>query len=394
MQIGPVVSLSMTRIGIVGTFDVMNFGDLLFPLLAGHELRERLGDATVTAYSHRELAPPAWPYPVRPLERLPHDLGTLDLLLVGGGHIVRFDKDVAPGYGSTSPDVHHPTGYWLTPTLVAGAAGVPVAWNAVCASPGTPRWARPLLAAALDLASYVSVRDEPSARELRSVSSSAKVELVPDTAFGVTRLLTPEPTESLRRLIATAGIARRYVVVQASPYLRVHAERIAAAVAPLKEAGITVLELPISPALGDEEGALGVGQPVTLASWPAPLLLAELIGRAEAVVAHSLHLSIVALAHGVPVYRPPSPPNAKWGLLAQFQGVHTWNGSGLGLALEDLGRREPGSEAANQSVRLAEHWDTVASLVGGTRRPQPVRLAALLAELTSALEDGADAVNP
>jgi hypothetical protein len=45
-------------------------------------------------------------------------------------------------------------------------------------------------------------------------------------------------------------------------------------------------------------------------------------------------------------------------------------------------------------VRLAEHWDTVASLVGGTRRPQPVRLAALLAELTSALEDGADAVNP
>jgi len=75
----------MTRIGIVGTFDVMNFGDLLFPLLAEHELRERLGDATVTAYSHRELAPPAWPYPVRPLERLPHELDTLDLLLVGGG---------------------------------------------------------------------------------------------------------------------------------------------------------------------------------------------------------------------------------------------------------------------------------------------------------------------
>ena len=174
MRIGPVVSLFMTRIGIVGTFDVMNFGDLLFPLLAEHELRERLGDATVTAYSHRELAPPAWPYPVRPLERLPHELDTLDLLLVGGGHIVRFDKDVAPGYGSTSPDVHHPTGYWLTPTLVAGAAGVPVAWNAVGASSGTPDWARPLLAAALDLASYVSVRDEPSARELRAVSTSAK----------------------------------------------------------------------------------------------------------------------------------------------------------------------------------------------------------------------------
>ena len=393
MRIGPVVSLFMTRIGIVGTFDVMNFGDLLFPLLAEHELRERLGDATVTAYSHRELAPPAWPYPVRPLERLPHELDTLDLLLVGGGHIVRFDKDVAPGYGSTSPDVHHPTGYWLTPTLVAGAAGVPVAWNAVGASSGTPDWARPLLAAALDLASYVSVRDEPSARELRAVSPSAKVEVVPDTAFGVTRLLTPEPTEGLLRLIAKAGVSQRYVVVQATPNLSTYAGEITAAVTPLKKEGIDVLELAISPALGDEGGLLGVGHPLTVEPWPAPLLLAELIGHAEAVVAYSLHLSIVALAQGVPVYRPPSPPAAKWGLLEQLQGVHIWDGTGLGLALQDLGRRELGTEAAEQSARLAEHWDAVASLVGGTRRPRSVRLGALLAELTAALEDGADAVS-
>jgi lipopolysaccharide transport system ATP-binding protein len=59
-------------------------------------------------------------------------------VIVGGGHLVRFDKNVARGYGSTSTAVHHPTGYWLTPTLVAGAAGVPVVWNALGASPDTP----------------------------------------------------------------------------------------------------------------------------------------------------------------------------------------------------------------------------------------------------------------
>jgi thymidylate synthase len=74
-------------------------------------------------------------------------------------------------------------------------------------------------------------------------------------------------------------------------------------------------------------------------------------------------------------------------------GVHIWDGTGLGLALQDLGRRELGTEAAEQSARLAEHWDAVASLVGGTRRPRSVRLGALLAELTAALEDGADAVS-
>jgi hypothetical protein len=73
--------------------------------------------------------------------------------------------------------------------------------------------------------------------------------------------------------------------------------------------------------------------------------------------------------------------------------VHIWDGSGVGLALEDLGRRELGTEAARRSARLVQHWDAVASLVGGTRQPRSVRLAALLAELTAALEDDADAVS-
>ena len=33
----------------------------------------------------------------------------------------------------------------FAPTLVADAAGVPVAWNALGASPDTPAWARPLV---------------------------------------------------------------------------------------------------------------------------------------------------------------------------------------------------------------------------------------------------------
>ena len=33
------------RIGIVGTFDIENFGDLLFPLVARRELEERLRSA-------------------------------------------------------------------------------------------------------------------------------------------------------------------------------------------------------------------------------------------------------------------------------------------------------------------------------------------------------------
>jgi lipopolysaccharide transport system ATP-binding protein len=370
-------------IGIVGTFDVLNFGDLLFPLLAERELRERLGEVTVTAYSHGEMAPPDWPFAVRPLARLGHDLDEhgLDLVIVGGGHLVRFDKDVAPGYGSTSPAVHHPTGYWLTPTLVAGAAGVPVAWNALGASPDTPAWARPLITAALEVAAYVSVRDEPSARELRAFAGSVNVEVVPDTAFGVKRLLDAEPHHDRSGVVSPP-----YVLVQATPNLRVHAQRIAAAAESLQDAGINLLELAISPVLGDRAGKLGIGLPLLLEPWAQPLLLAEVIGRAEAVIAFSLHLSIAAVVQGVPVYRPATACGEKYELLEHFANVHTWDGTAKPLVFGDLGRRAPGAEVEAVEARLGQHWDAIASLVDAPRRPRSARLSALLAELTALLE--------
>jgi lipopolysaccharide transport system ATP-binding protein len=302
-------------------------------------------------------------------------------MIVGGGHLVRFDKNVAAGYGSTCPAVHHPTGYWLAPTLVAGAAGVPVAWNALGASPDTPAWARPLVTAALEVASYVSVRDEPSARELRAVASSVNVEVVPDTAFGVTRLLGAEPKDDLGGIVSPP-----YVVVQATPNLRVHAQRIAAAAEPLQKAGITLVELAVSPALGDRGGKLGIGRPLLLEPWAQPLLLAEVIGRAEAVIAFSLHLSITAVVQGVPVYRPATAPGEKYELLEQFANVHTWDGTAKPLVFGDLGRQAPGAEVGAVETRLGQHWDAIASLVEAPRRPHSARLSALLAELTGLLE--------
>ena len=42
----------MREIGIVGTFDVQNFGDLLFPLIAERELESRLGPIKLHRFSY------------------------------------------------------------------------------------------------------------------------------------------------------------------------------------------------------------------------------------------------------------------------------------------------------------------------------------------------------
>src|ERR1700684_4561775 len=181
-------------IGIVGTFDVQNFGDLLFPLIAEHELRKRFGDVVVRPFSYHAKSAPDWPYDVTSVADLPERVGELDALLIGGGFLIRFDKDVADGYAPPSRAVHHPTGYWLTPALLAHLHGVPVIWNA----PGMhlnaiPAWARPLLELTLRLSAYVTVRDEPSKEQLAALTGGDRVAVVPDTGFGIAGVLAAAP---------------------------------------------------------------------------------------------------------------------------------------------------------------------------------------------------------
>ena len=86
------------RIGVVGTFDVRNYGDLLFPLVAEGELRRRLGAVKVQPFSYHAKKPPDWPYAVTSVADLPEVVANLDAMLIGGGFLIRFDKDVAPDY--------------------------------------------------------------------------------------------------------------------------------------------------------------------------------------------------------------------------------------------------------------------------------------------------------
>src|SRR5437868_3713816 len=94
------------QIGLFGTFDVENYGDLLFPLIAEAELTERLGAVKIHPFSYHAKTPPDWPYTVISLTELPHMVDGLDGVLIGGGFLIRFDKDVAPGYGPPTP-IHH-----------------------------------------------------------------------------------------------------------------------------------------------------------------------------------------------------------------------------------------------------------------------------------------------
>jgi hypothetical protein len=110
-------------------------------------------------------------------------------------------------------------------------------------------------------------------------------------------------------------------------------------------------------------------QTLRVRDWPHPLLIAEIIGRADFLFASSLHACITALAYGVPAARADHYADEKFGLLADFEGVV---GIGDRGGLERLAARgrQVEAKARDSAQRLANYWDRVADgLYGGDEQP-------------------------
>jgi lipopolysaccharide transport system ATP-binding protein len=368
-------------VAMCGTFDVKNFGDLLFPPVLRHELGRRIPGVEVECFSYYQKAPPDWPFPVSAVSRLPDVIHSFDAVVIGGGHLIRFDKEIAAGYVPPSADMHHPTSYWLFPAMLALEANVPLIWSAVGASPELPSWGCELLREVLRGSTYISVRDTASQRALQELAGDREVLLVPDTVFGIREL---HPQKQIT--------GRPYVVVQTTPHLKPYADSIRRLLVWLRSQQYDIVLVPISPALGDDAEILReiVGASSSARSWTDPAEAVSIIANASAVVGVSLHLTITALAHGVPVIRPFE--NA----LTKYQPLHGLPGV---LALEKYAEQP---EAVHQAIAnhgcrsgeierfctaLGEHWDRVSAIVATPRPERSSKLAAFFQRLPFLLED-------
>jgi lipopolysaccharide transport system ATP-binding protein len=377
------------RVAMVGTFDVENLGDLLFPYVAHHELTARLGAIELELFSYRAFDPPAWPLKVRPVRSLAERIGEFDLLVVGGGHLVRGDEHVAPGYLPIDAVTAHPYGLWLTPTLIALGAAVPVVWNAVGVIDSVPRSVEPVLAAALGGVDYLAVRDLGSARFVRAHRPDATPVVVPDTVFGIGALLDDGVRGEASELRGSLGIGEHYVVVQPSAILEDHRDAVEDAAAAAVASGRQVVELACGPCHHDRPGRLGLRtDTIAVREWPAPLVTAALLAEADGVVASSLHAGIIATGAGVALLRPRAAAGSKHEPLDLLPGVAELPHDGTdGELVVRFGRTEPCSEVLAHRVALAHHWDEIAARVAAPPSPAArASVAALLEDLPGLFE--------
>jgi lipopolysaccharide transport system ATP-binding protein len=308
------------------------------------------------------------------MQDLPGYVHDLSLSILGGGHIIHFNRVMARGYHPTDERIPHPLGFWWVPAIACRSAGIPVALNAVSVDPWQPRWADPLMAAFVDSLDYVAVRDVQSQRQLaRFASGDTEIRLIPDSVHSVSDLITRGAhSEEFKRFLSDLGLGERYVIVQPTSGLRHYEEIVDGMISDATSRGLDVLELPIFFELMDAIGYYDRLPAVKRArDWPAPLLLAELIANAESVIGLSLHLSIVASAYGIPVHRPSYAPTSKFVELDGLPNL-VFLESSTKLTLRDPKHIDL-TEVERRKGLLDEHWRRVYALASIRQGPRQIK---------------------
>ena len=351
---------------LFGTFDVANYGDLLFPLLA----QRRLGTTGVTVVpvsptsgdaGYSDAARPISCVDVADQNGVP-----VDGILIGGGNIIHARKSGLYEEFGVAPTAY--SSLWLGATMFACANKIPVAWNAPGVPHKIPASMRLLARACFDAADYISVRDEKSQLNLRA-KSHLEVAVVPDTALEISRLwplreLAAARPEALRSL-------ERYIAVHVK---RRSAEDFAQLAKGLDELSVATERPIVLLALGrchgddvaaQELGALMQRPNVVLDNLASLQETTAAIALADIYVSTSLHGYISSYSYGRPGILVTRPELPKFDAFATHVGrtedlVRDWP-MALDLAHKRLQRMPERQGTIPQALmgRLDEHWAAI-----------------------------------
>lgn len=291
------------RLAHFGTFDVPNYGDLLFPRIAEYRLGDMFDEIVHVSPAggavYRDVA-----RSISFADFLKSRL-VVDAVMVGGGNILHANGTTLAEYSSVKQSAY--PSLWLGAAQVAARQNVPLVMNA----PGAPRTfgrlGAPLVRRALSYASYRSVRDHHSEDVLKQAGVN-EVHVVPDSALEIARWfgagppdaldVTPEIAAALQGRVVSIHVNDRYATSNPADLA-----------ASIDEVGETLRAKPvliaIGPCHGDDIYARQVARHMRTAHavYDAPRGVEDIafvISRSVAYVGSSMHGFITAASYSVP----------------------------------------------------------------------------------------------
>lgn len=297
------------RIAHFGTFDVENYGDLLFPLVLERRLA---GFGAEIVHVSPVGGPPVWgdcvpSIPVDEAESL-----DLDAVIVGGGHIIHAQPSDVPTYrDAEGGGLFAYADLWLGATLLAGRHGIPIVWNAPGVPAVPPSETAALLRWAVGEAAYLAVRDATSRGFLERAGCAGEIAVVIDTAIEVSALWSPdELAAAWREAFASRALPMPDRAIAVHFNARFLAEGVADTAARLDAFARARQATPILLALGPCHGDAALAREIAAAMTgphcliDAPRSLREIaacIRGSQLYVGSSLHGAVTACAFGRPV---------------------------------------------------------------------------------------------
>ena len=382
------------KIAHFGTFDVENYGDLLFPLV----LERRLGDVCegFVHVSPAGGAPEGWGdcAPTVGFDEFLGENPTVDGVVVGGGQILRASPTPLGIYdtGGVSSFVAYPA-LWLGAAYTAARAGLPLCWNA----PGVPSPFDPAAARYMgwtgSVTDYASVRDSVSRRLLEGAGVQPGMAVVPDTAVEVSKLwregeISAAYEDAFRKRGKEVPARTAAFHVNA----RLAGEDVDAVAARIDRMGRRIGASPILIAIGPSHGDVETQHLVAAKMRSDPLVvdrpeslreIAACVGRSEVYVGSSLHGMITACSFGRRCVLISARDDHKYGGFLDHLNLAQWEARSWSRAEERFDALlETPSEAWTGALErvtpvLDEHWNRLseALLSKDERRPAAKREA-------------------
>jgi polysaccharide pyruvyl transferase WcaK-like protein len=383
-----------------GTFDVRNYGDLLFPLLARRRLNEHGFDVIPVAPTNRRTG---WADTLDPLDvaqiMQPDSLPVG--LLIGGGNIIHARRVTLPDYQKDTLAEWAYASLWIGASAVAAVHDVPVVWNA----PGVPysflgTEVDAIVPTTLAAADYVAVRDRGSAKFLAATGSSRDSFVVPDSAAEIASLWSrAELAADFKMMLERRGAAvGRYVAIHLKERSldepvdqlarRLDAFASATGLVPI----LVALAACHDDHLAGRRLAAHLQCPAVLLDEPLGLReIAATIAWSDLYVGASLHGYITAFAYGTPavlIARPNLPKHD--GFLEHVERaadlVLNWE-AGLATALIRSSAPRQSGLPRRLAERLDAHWLAIAKAMNAPAGNRLARAALLRTLIKGALAE-------
>lgn len=376
---------SARKILMTGMFDMHNFGDLMFPLVARMQL-VRFGFEVVPVSATGKTPNLRDALPSVSLARLLETPPDAHGVLIGGGYIIHGHRlDILREYREGDTGAWVGPGMWIGGTLIGALTDVPIAWNA----PGAPHpvggESRDLAAPTYAAADYLSVRDAGSKKLLGAGGEAATI--VPDTIVDLPKLWTARSLEgdfkAMRERLGLPPNARILAVHTRGRSLG--GETVASFGAKLDQAcrtfGLTPVFVGLGSAHNDDvmAAALHEAMSVPSAALTEPVGLREvaaLLAHSEAYVGSSLHGYMAAYSYDRPAVLVARPSYQKFsGFIDHIKrpGDLARNWDEALQKLSDLSA--PGAPPSAVTENLSRHWATIAATF--ERGAEPGRVSRL-----------------